>query len=30
MKLLFNLEIVDDKRIRARPGDYLKSLQYSE
>jgi len=26
MKLLFNLDIVEGKRIRARPSDYLRSL----
>jgi hypothetical protein len=26
MKLLFNLEVVEGKRIRARPSDYLQSL----
>ena len=29
MKLLFNLEIVEGKRIRTRPGDYLKSLPHA-
>ncbi|MDH3980762.1 MAG: hypothetical protein OEU91_09670 [Gammaproteobacteria bacterium] len=26
MKLLFNLEVVEGNRIKARPSDYLKSL----
>ena len=26
MKLLFNLEVVEGNRVRARPSDYLKSL----
>lgn len=26
MKLLFNLEVVEDNRIRARPSEYLQSL----
>ena len=26
MKLLFNLDVTEDKRVRARPSDYLKSL----
>jgi len=26
MKLLFNLDVSEDKRVRARPSDYLKSL----
>ena len=26
MKLLFNLEVIEGKRIRARPSDYLNSL----
>ncbi|MBT8116328.1 MAG: hypothetical protein KJO66_00730 [Gammaproteobacteria bacterium] len=30
MKLLFNLEVVEGKRIRARPSDYLKSLTADE
>lgn len=30
MKLLFNLEVVEGKRIKARPSDYLKSLAADE
>ncbi len=30
MKLLFNLEIVEGNRIRARPSDHLKSLPHGE
>jgi hypothetical protein len=30
MKLLFNLEVVEGKRIRARPGTYLQSLEPAE
>ena len=30
MKLLFNLEVVEGKRIRARPSDYLQSLPPAE
>jgi len=30
MKLLFNLEVVQGKRVRARPGDYLQSLPPAE
>jgi hypothetical protein len=26
LKLLFNLEVLEGKRIKARPSDYLKSL----
>jgi len=26
MKLLFNLDVIEGKRIRARPSDYLSSL----
>jgi len=26
MKLLFNLDVVDGSRVRARPSDYLRSL----
>jgi hypothetical protein len=26
MKLLFNLDVIEGKRVRARPSDYLKSL----
>ena len=26
MKLLFNLEVLEGSRIKARPSDYLKSL----
>ncbi|HYQ70484.1 MAG TPA: hypothetical protein VET88_01000 [Gammaproteobacteria bacterium] len=29
MKLLFNLEVVEGKRIRARPSDYLQSLPHA-
>jgi len=30
MKLLFNLEVIEGNRVRARPSDYLKSLPISE
>ncbi len=30
MKLLFNLDVVEGNRVRARPSDYLKSLPVSE
>ena len=30
MKLLFNLEIIEGNRIKARPSDYLKSLTADE
>ena len=30
MKLLFNLEIIEGNRIRARPSDYLNSLTADE
>ena len=30
MKLLFNLEVIEGNRVRARPSDYLKSLAISE
>ena len=26
MKLLFNLDVIDGNRVKARPSDYLKSL----
>jgi hypothetical protein len=26
MRLLFNLEVLEDNRVRARPSDYLQSL----
>ena len=26
MKLLFNLDVIEGNRVRARPSDYLKSL----
>ncbi len=26
MKLLFNLDVSEDKRVRARPSDYLRAL----
>ena len=26
MKLLFNLDVIEGNRLKARPGDYLKSL----
>ena len=26
MKLLFNLEVMEGNRVRARPSDYLQSL----
>ena len=30
MKLLFNLEVMEDKRIRARPSEYLQSLSFDQ
>ena len=30
MKLLFNLEIIEGNRVRARPSDYLNSLTADE
>ena len=30
MKLLFNLEVIEGNRVRARPGDSLKSLPLNE
>lgn len=30
MKLLFNLEVVEDNRVKARPSDYLQSLTASQ
>ena len=30
MKLLFNLEVIEGNRVRARPSDHLKSLAISE
>jgi hypothetical protein len=30
MKLLFNLEVIEGNRVRARPSDYLKSLPVDE
>ena len=30
MKLLFNLEVIEGNRVRARPSDYLKSLPADE
>lgn len=30
MKLLFNLEVIEGKRVKARPSDYLKSLPVDE
>jgi hypothetical protein len=30
MKLLFNLDVIEGKRVRARPSDYLKSLPVDE
>lgn len=30
MKLLFNLEVVEGNRVKARPSDYLKSLAVNE
>jgi hypothetical protein len=30
MKLLFNLDVIEGKRVRARPSDYLKSLPLGE
>ncbi len=30
MKLLFNLEVVEGNRVRARPSDYLRSLPVDE
>lgn len=30
MKLLFNLEVIEGNRVKARPSDYLKSLPVTE
>ena len=30
MKLLFNLEVVEGNRVKARPSDYLQSLAVNE
>ena len=30
MKLLFNLEVTEGNRVKARPSDYLKSLAVNE
>ena len=30
MKLLFNLEVIEGKRVKARPSDHLKSLPVDE
>lgn len=30
MKLLFNLDVIEGNRVRARPSDYLKSLPLNE
>ena len=30
MKLLFNLDVIEGNRIKARPSDHLKSLSVSE
>jgi len=30
MKLLFNLEVIKGNRVKARPGDYLRSLAVNE
>jgi hypothetical protein len=30
MKLLFNLEVIEGNRVRARPSDHLKALPVSE
>ena len=30
MKLLFNLEVIEGNRVKARPSDYLKSLPVDE
>lgn len=30
MKLLFNLDVIEGNRIKARPSDYLKSLPVNE
>ena len=30
MKLLFNLEVTESNRVKARPSDYLKSLVVNE
>lgn len=30
MKLLFNLDVIEGNRVKARPSDYLKSLPVSE